>query len=134
MAHLDTRLLQTKLHAPRSRRGGVVRPRLADSLSHGVESKLTLVSAPPGFGKSTLVGDWLAARGSQASSAWLSLDSEDNDPAAFWTYVVAALQAAADVGATALSALESAQPKIEHALRALLNDLAALPNDIVFVL
>jgi hypothetical protein len=101
----------------------------------GVESKLTLVSAPPGFGKSTLVGDWLAARGSQAASAWLSLDSEDNDPATFWTYVVAALQTAApNIGTAALSVLESAQPQAELALRALLNDLAALPNDVVLVL
>jgi LuxR family maltose regulon positive regulatory protein len=129
------RLLQTKLHVPRSRHGAVVRPRLADHLSHGVESKLTLVSAPPGFGKSTLVGGWIAAHRSESAAAWLSLESEDNDPATFWTYVVAALQTAApNVGAAALSVLESPQPQAELALRSLLNDLAALLNDVVLVL
>ena len=132
---MDPRLLQTKLHAPRSRHGAVVRPRLADHLSHGVESKLTLVSAPPGFGKSTLVGGWIAAHQSESAAAWLSLDPEDNDRATFWTYVVAALQTAApNVGGTALSVLESPQPQSELALRSLLNDLAALLNDVVLVL
>jgi LuxR family maltose regulon positive regulatory protein len=84
-ALLDTRLLQTKLHAPRSRHGSVVRQRLADQLSRGVESKLTLVSAPPGFGKSTLVGDWVASRASEVAAAWRSLDPEDSDPATFWS-------------------------------------------------
>jgi LuxR family maltose regulon positive regulatory protein len=132
---VDTPLLQAKLHVPRPRHGTVVRPRLTDHLSHGVESKLTLVSAPPGFGKSTLVGGWIVAHQSESAAAWLSLDAEDNDPATFWIYVDAALQTAApDVGATALSALESPQPQTELALRALLNELALLPNDVVLVL
>ena len=132
---MDPRLLQTKLHVPRSRDGTVVRPRLADRLSQGIESKLTLVSAPPGFGKSTLVGDWVAAHQPERAAAWLSLDAEDNDPATFWTYVAAALQTAAPtVGAAALSVLESPQPQAELALRALLNDLAALVDDVVLVL
>jgi LuxR family maltose regulon positive regulatory protein len=132
---VDPRLLQTKLHVPRPRPGAIVRPRLAHRLSLGIESKLTLVSAPPGFGKSTLVGGWIAAHRSESAAAWLSLDAEDNDPATFWTYVVAALQTAApDVGATALSALESPQPQTELALRALLNELSVLPNDVVVVL
>ena len=85
-------LLETKLHVPRWRRSLVVRPRLSERLSRGAESALTLVSAPAGFGKTTLLAEWLpvAAAGGR-SVAWLSLDQRDNDPALFWTYVVAAL-------------------------------------------
>jgi LuxR family maltose regulon positive regulatory protein len=134
-AHVDPRLLQTKLHAPRPRPGAVIRPRLANRMSHGVESKLTLVSAPPGFGKSTLVGEWIAARRSGMTAAWLSLDAQDNEPSTFWTYVIAALETAVpNVVASALSLLESPQPQTEIPLRALLNDLAALPSDVVLVL
>jgi LuxR family maltose regulon positive regulatory protein len=132
---VDSRLLQTKLHAPPSRQGVVARPRLVHRLSRGVESKLTLVSAPPGFGKSTLVGDWVATRPSGVAAAWLSLDAEDNDPATFWSYVVGALQTAVPtVGASALSVLGSPQLQTGLVLTALLNDLAMLPNDIVLVL
>ena len=91
---MATRLLETKLHAPPRRHGLVARSRLTDRLSRAAESKLTLVSAPPGFGKTTLVADWVASRGPRTGTAWLSLDTADNDPASFWTYVVAALQTA----------------------------------------
>src|SRR6266571_1333231 len=89
-------LLETKLHVPRWRRGLVARPRLSERLSRGVESALTLVSAPAGFGKTTLLAEWLAAAPAGGRSvAWLSLDQRDNDPASFWTYLVAALKTAA---------------------------------------
>ena len=89
-------LLETKLHVPRRRRGLVARPRLSERLSRGAESALTLVSAPAGFGKTTLLAEWLAAAPADGRSvAWLSLDQRDNDPAVFWTYLVAALQTAA---------------------------------------
>ena len=69
------------------------------------------------------------------SAAWLSLDQRDNDPALFWTYLIAALQTAAPgVGASALSLLQSPQPPIEAVLATLLNDLSACPNDVVLVL
>ena len=85
-------LLETKLHVPRWRRSLVARPRLSERLSRGAESALTLVSAPAGFGKTTLLAEWLAvAAAGERSVAWLSLDQRDNDPALFWTYVVAAL-------------------------------------------
>jgi LuxR family transcriptional regulator, maltose regulon positive regulatory protein len=133
--NVETPLLQTKLHSPSPRDGFVARPRLADRLSAGVRTKLTLVSAPPGFGKSTLIGGWLAAHDLQTGAGWLSLDPEDNDPAKFWTYVVAALQQAAPgVGVTALAALEPPHAQSGTAVRALLNDLAALPKDVVLVL
>src|ERR1700745_45478 len=85
-------LLEPKLHIPRWRRSLVARPRLSERLSRGAESALTLVSAPAGFGKATLLAAGLgAAAGGERSVAWLSLDQRDNDSASFWTYLVAAL-------------------------------------------
>jgi len=129
-------LLETKLHVPRRRRGLVARPRLSERLSRGAESALTLVSAPAGFGKTTLLAEWLAAAPADGrSAAWLSLDQRDSDPALFWTYLVTALKTAAHgVGAGALSLLHSSQPSIEAVLATLLNDLHAVSNDVVLVL
>jgi LuxR family maltose regulon positive regulatory protein len=129
-------LLETKLYVPKPRRGLVARPRLSERLTRGAESKLTLISAPAGFGKTTLLAEWLAAGSTDnRSAAWLSLDHSDNDPALFWTYLVSALQTAAPaVGVTALSILQAPQPLIDAALTALLNELNALPNDLVLVL
>ena len=68
-------LLETKLYVPKPRRGLVARPRLSERLSRGAESKLTVISAPPGFGKTTLLAEWLAsAPAGEQSAAWLSLD------------------------------------------------------------
>ncbi|MDT4922472.1 MAG: hypothetical protein QOG01_185 [Pseudonocardiales bacterium] len=129
-------LLETKLHLPRRRGGLVARPRLSKRLSRGAESALTLVSAPAGFGKTTLLAEWLAAAPADGRSvAWLSLDQRDNDPAVFWTYLVAALQKAAHgVGAEALALLQSPQSPKEAVLGTLLNDLDAVSNDVVLVL
>jgi len=130
-------LLETKLYVPRLRRGLVARPRLIERMGRGAESKLTLISAPAGFGKSTLVAEWLAAAPTSGpSAAWLSLDQADNQPASFWTYLVAALQTAAPgVGARALSLLHEPQPPpIETILTTLLNELGALHSDLVLVL
>src|SRR5665647_2897387 len=126
-------LLETKLHVPRGRRGLVARPRLIERLSRGAESALTLVSAPAGFGKTTLLTEWLAGAPAEGrSAAWLSLDQRDNDPAVFWSYLVAALQTASPgVGAGALSLLQSPQTPIEAVLATLLNDLSAISNDVV---
>jgi LuxR family maltose regulon positive regulatory protein len=99
-----------------------------------------LVSAPAGFGKTTLLAGWLAAGPASAAderfAAWLSLDHGDNDPGLFWTYVIAALRtAAAGVGTTALTLLEAPQPApIGEVLTTLLNDLGTLGNDLVLVL
>ena len=93
---MASRLLETKLYAPRPRPGVVPRPRLSELLDRGARSRLTLVSAPPGFGKSTLVADWLAGESSRGRlSGWVSLDPGDNDAASFWTYVLAAFETAA---------------------------------------
>ena len=114
----------------------VARPRLSERLSRGAESALTLVSAPAGFGKTTLLAEWLAGAPADGRSvAWLSLDQRDNDPALFWTYLVAAFKTAAPGGAaSALSLLQPPQPPSEAGLVTLLNDLDAIPNDIVLVL
>ena len=114
----------------------VTRPRLSERLSRGAESALTLVSAPAGFGKTTLLAEWLAAAPADGRSvAWLSLDQRDNDPALFWTYLVAALKTATPgVGAGALSLLQPPEPPSEAGLVTLLNDLDAISNDVVLVL
>jgi LuxR family maltose regulon positive regulatory protein len=99
-----------------------------------------LISAPAGFGKTTLLTEWLAARpagpADERLAAWLSLDRADNDPASFWTYVIAALQTVAPgVGESALTLLQAPQPPpIETVLTVLLNDLGAITGDIVLVL
>ncbi|WP_344191482.1 LuxR C-terminal-related transcriptional regulator [Acrocarpospora corrugata] len=94
------------------------------------------MSAPAGFGKTTLLAEWLAAAPADGpAAAWLSLDQRDNDPPLFWTYLVTALKTAAPgVGANALSLLRSPQTPVEAVLATLLNDLDALPIDVVLVL
>ena len=133
-------LLETKLYIPRSRRGLVPRPRLSERLGRATALKLTLVSAPAGFGKTTLLTEWLGERPTEAAGgrlvAWLSLDRADNDPASFWTYVIAALRTVApEVGKSALSLLQASQPApVETVLTVLLNDLGTIAVDIVLVL
>jgi LuxR family maltose regulon positive regulatory protein len=133
-------LLETKLYSPRPRRGLVPRPRLLEPLDDEPAWKLMLVSAPAGFGKTTLLAEWLAgapfAATGQRSAAWLSLDRGDNDPASFWAYVIAALRTVAPgVGTSTLALLEAPQPPpIQPALTPLLNDLGSLDGDLVLVL
>jgi LuxR family maltose regulon positive regulatory protein len=129
-------LLETKFHVPKRRRSLVSRSRLSERLHNGAESALTLVSAPAGFGKTTLLAEWLAADAVDGrAAAWLSLDQRDNDPALFWTYVIAALQTAAPaVGAGALSLVASPQSSMEATLATLLNDLHGIPHEVVLVL
>ncbi|MDQ1463243.1 MAG: hypothetical protein QOC73_184, partial [Actinomycetota bacterium] len=129
-------LVETKLYIPRLRRSLVARPRLSERLSRGSEAKLTLISAPAGFGKTTLLAEWLAAAApGERSVAWLSLEESDSQPASFWTYVITALQTVVPgVGADALALLQSAQPPIETVLAAVLNELSGVPNDVDLVL
>jgi len=129
-------LLETKLHVPRMRRGLVARPRLNERLSRGADSALTLVSAPAGFGKTTLLTEWLMDAAAEGRSvAWLSLDQRDNDPALFWTYLVTALRTAGPVvGEGALALLQPPLAPIDAVLATLLNDLHAVSNDVVLVL
>src|SRR4051794_13433837 len=117
-------IIQTKLYVP-SRRGAMVsRARLLERLNRGLDSRLMLVSAPAGFGKTTLLASWLVSTAqTQRLTAWLSLDQTDNDPTAFWTYVIAAIQTVApNVGTNSLALLNAAQMPIEMVLGALLNE------------
>ncbi len=126
-------ILATKLNIPRLRPNVVLRPRLIERLNEGLHRKLTLISAPAGFGKTTLVSEWLA--GGPRPIAWLSLDEGENDPARFLTYLVAALQTiAATIGERVLSTLQSPQPPPEAILTALLNDLTTIQDQFVLVL
>jgi len=129
-------LIDTKLYAPPRPKGLVSRPHLTDRVQRGAQSKLTLVSAPAGFGKSTLLAEWLGvAPADESGIAWLSLDPGDNEPVAFWTHVIAAIRTVArTVGARSLTLLESPDPSIEAILAPLLNELNALPDDLVLVL
>lgn len=135
-------LLETKIFVPKAPRRLVSRPRLRALLERTKTSTLLLVSAPAGFGKTTLLAEWVTAGagrpegGEPAAVSWLSLDRGDNDPATLWAYVVAALRTVRpDVGAAALALIRAPQPPpIEAILTTLLNDLAATVGDLVLVL
>ncbi len=87
---MSTPILATKLYIPPPRPNLVLRPRLTERLNEGLHRKLTLISAPAGFGKTTLVSAWVA--GCERPAAWLSLDDGENDPARLLAYLVAAFQ------------------------------------------
>ncbi len=126
-------LITTKLHAPMRRAASVHRARLTDRLS--AAARLVLVAAPAGFGKTSLVTEWLSTRGEGVRTAWVSLDERDNDSAQFWTYVITALERAdPGVGSAALDLLRSEPSAIEAALATLINDLDARPTETVLVL
>jgi LuxR family maltose regulon positive regulatory protein len=131
---MSTPILATKLFIPPLRPKLVPRPHLIERLNEGMRGKLTLISAPAGFGKSTLVGEWLAS--GERRAAWLSLDEGDSDLTRFLAYFIAALQTlAANLGEGVLAALHAAQsPATEVSLTALLNEIAALPDEFVLVL
>jgi len=127
-------LLWTKLAAPPPRADLVARPRLTRRLDEAAGRKLTLLSAPPGSGKTTLVGAWLARQ--RRPVAWLALDEDDNDPARFWTYAIAALERAYP-GATgpAPALLRAPRPPAARAiLTTLLNALPAAEGAVYLVL
>ncbi len=131
---MTTPILATKVYIPPLRPNVVRRPHLLERLNEGLDRKLTLISAPAGFGKTTLVSEWVEQLSRPA--AWLSLDEGDNDPARFLTYLVAALQTIVPgIGAGILDALHSPQPPpLEAMMTTLLNALAALPGHVVLVL
>src|SRR5579885_2875005 len=129
-----TPILATKLYIPPLRPNVVLRPRLIERLNEGLHRKLILLSAPAGFGKSTLLSEWTLGLGRPV--AWLSLDEGDNDPARFLAYLVAALQTiAGNIGEGLLGLLQSPQPPPPEAmLTALLNEITTIPDHFVLVL
>ena len=132
---MSTSTLATKLYIPPAQPQLVLRPRLIEQLNKGLLSgrKLTLISAPAGSGKTTLVSEWVT--GSGRPTAWLSLDEEDSDPARFLIYLVTALQTIEpNIGEEVLSALQSSQPPIESILTTLLNKITTIPKSFILVL
>ncbi len=126
-------LLATKLHAPRTLPGFVVRPRLLERLAEGIARALVLVCTPAGFGKTTLLADW--ARGGQRPVAWLSLDDADNDPARFWRHAAAALDRVCPGVAEPVAALLGPPPprSFEGLVATLLNELAGVAEEVVLM-
>ena len=138
---MTTPLLATKLYIPPRRSNLVPRLRLIKRLDEALRlgHKLTLISASAGSGKTTLLGEWTASCGPQncrVQFCWLSLDKDDNDPARFWAYVIAALQTIhTQLGQSVLPMLHGSQPPpVRSILTPLLNQVAALSEPIVFVL
>jgi LuxR family transcriptional regulator, maltose regulon positive regulatory protein len=130
-------LLATKIHIPCSFQSLVPRPRLLERLKQGMERKLILLSAPAGFGKTTLLCEWLQSEACRdIPVAWISLDEGDNDPVRFGSYLSAALaQVQAGVGQRTLPLLHSPQPRsIETIMTTLINEITAIPRHFVLVL
>jgi LuxR family maltose regulon positive regulatory protein len=125
-------LLSTKLNVPSVRTNLVTCQRLIGRLDEGIWGKLTLVCAPAGFGKSTLLGDWTLK--SELPVGWISLDKDDNDPARFLSYLMEALRTAAPDIIGESSLLGSSQPPSRAALSQLLNEVASVPRDFALVL
>src|SRR5215210_6720196 len=128
-------LLTTKFEAPQIHPGFVTRPRLYNRLDAGQERRLTLLSAPAGFGKTALLSAWRMRHASEERPiGWFSLDESDNDAARFWAYAIAALQRVrAGIGEHALTLLDLPQTPIEAVLSSLVNDLAEMPHDLALV-
>jgi LuxR family transcriptional regulator, maltose regulon positive regulatory protein len=125
-------LAEAKLAAPRQRSGLVDRPRILEVLDAGADTALTLVAAPPGFGKSTAVRAWCAGR--TASPAWVTLDARDNDPLRLWTYIATAVdRVRPGVGSRTLGEL-SVTADVNGPLDLLLNRIAGLGSELVIVL
>jgi LuxR family maltose regulon positive regulatory protein len=130
-------LVSTKLRPPVARPKLVSRPRLTEKLEHESGRKLTLISAPAGFGKTTLLIEWSKDRAAGGRlSGWVSLDEDDNDPIRFLSYLTTALGAVEEgFGEGILAALRSPEPpKIEALTATLLNEMAALPGGLDLVL
>ena len=134
-ASLGDPLLTTKLNVPSTRANLVVRPRLLERLDEGSRGKLALISAPAGYGKTTLLGEWVLR--SELPVGWLSLDAGDNDSTTFFSYLISALQLVEpDIGEGILRSLHSPQPPPTQAvLTALVNEIAAISKrDLALVL
>ena len=131
-------VVRTKLLAPVPRSEQVPRPRLIEQLDAGSDRKLTLIGAPVGYGKTTLLTQWLRSQGPNLHFAWVSLDEQDNDPVRLWRHVIEALRQGTPeeaLGADVLVGLGVLGANlIETALPMLINELTKLPHRVVLVL
>ena len=127
-------ILTTKLFIPPPRPKIVSRPHLIERLNEGLHRKMTLITAPAGYGKTTMLSEWIPQ--SERCVAWISLDDGDNDPVRFWAYFVAALQMLdAEIGRNALALMQTPMlPPMETILTSLLKEIAAFPDDFALVL
>jgi LuxR family transcriptional regulator, maltose regulon positive regulatory protein len=128
---MPTPILSTKFYIPPPRPKRVQRQRLLQQLTEGLAQKLVLISAPAGFGKTTLISEWVAQCAQPI--AWLSLDEGENDPGSFLSYLVVAVQAIeATFGERVLAQLQSPQPTPpQTVMRTLLNEIATIPQKFV---
>ena len=147
---MPSSLLLTKFYLPHLQAEHLPRPRLTGRLDEVLVRKLTLVCAPAGYGKTTLVAEWIAGRAAALANraagaseqvshprvAWLSLDAGDSDPARFFTYLIAALQQIDPaIGRDSAAMLQGPPPSAPEALvTALINDLVSLPFPFILVL
>ncbi|MFC2068015.1 LuxR C-terminal-related transcriptional regulator [Chloroflexota bacterium] len=131
---MDKPLLKTKLYMPPPRPKLVSRPRLLERFKTGLQLKLMLVAAPAGYGKTTLLSEWVV--NSQTPVGWLTLDEDDNEPTRFWSYVISAMQTVrADIGKSALGLLQSPQaPPIESILTTIINEMSEVSERFALVL
>ena len=143
---MSSQILITKLFIPNPRSGLVNRPRLLELLDQGLQRKLTLISAPAGFGKTTLVADWAqrlqvsstAESQSAARMAWISLDKDDNDPTRFLTYFINAIKQAGgiedDLAERLLGMLQPTQPPpFKHVVTTIINERANSSSRLIIV-
>jgi LuxR family maltose regulon positive regulatory protein len=134
---MDNQLLTIKFYPPHLNQAMVLRPRLIQRINEGTRRKLTLLSAPAGFGKTSLISQWITvSAGKDKAVAWLSLDEGDSDPTRFWTYLFTAI--ATTIGGVTNNSLELLRsprpPSIEAILTPLINNIATIDKDFALVL
>jgi LuxR family transcriptional regulator, maltose regulon positive regulatory protein len=131
-------VIETKLRVPSPRSEQVLRPRLLGMLEEGLDRRVTLVSAPAGYGKTILLSQWLLSREVDSFFAWVSLDEQDDDPIRLWRHIVESLGRGAPgegFGAAVLAALSVAGARIPEAvLPMLVNELGGVPHRVLLVL
>ncbi len=130
---IDT-ILKTKLFMPPLREGMISRLRLIEQINNGIKKKVVFVSAPAGFGKSSLMVEWVAQ--TKMPVAWVSLDKSENDPINFLSYLVSGVQSIyQNLGDTILGSLKSPiSPSIENLLNAWINEISEHTGEFVLIL
>lgn len=133
---METSLLTTKLNIPPIRPHLVTRPHLINQLQEGLHYDLVLISAPAGFGKTTLLSEWANRNKPKIHTTWFSIDKEDNDPTRFWDYFITSLRTfQPDFGENILTWLHSSQPpSTESLLNVLINELSTITGDFIVIL